>query len=179
MTFSNWRRTCCICSKAAYCRIRLGISLVILIRPSNDERSFRACTLLHKVSLRSFMLFQIVDRAAQTDIKSWTSSSTVDNELSAEPGRSSASFAFATISESEHKLVSRLSKDVKIDDASCGSIFPEIGFSSFHCATTSPIFLLTTLSSAKILARKASLWSSTILNLRLNISLRIAHSFST
>src|SRR5213595_3028004 len=101
-------------SNAAYWRMRLGISFVILIRPSTDTRNFLGCTLVHRVSLSSLRLFQMVDNAAQTDLKSWTSSMIADSTESELAGRSRASFALDTISDCERRLVSLVSKELSI-----------------------------------------------------------------
>ena len=154
-----WRRTFWICSKAAYCRIRLGISLVILMRLSIDWRSFLVWTLVQSISRRSFKLFQIVDKAAHTDMKSWTSSKIAGNDDSALAGKSKASLAFETISNSDWRPSKRDWNELSVREASSGGMVPDTGFSSFHCTIISLILSPMTLSSAVILARKASVWS--------------------
>src|SRR5438034_11156737 len=102
------------------------------MRPSKDCRSFRGCTLFQSKSLRSFRLFQIVDNAAQTDIKSWTSSKIAGRAVSRLPGKSRASLAFDTISNSACRFSRRDWKELRVLEASSGGVEPDTGFSSFH-----------------------------------------------
>ena len=70
-------------------------------------------------------------------------------------------------------------EELRGNNATSGTMVPDTGFSSFHWPVISRILSPTTLSSAVILARRASVWSSTILDFLERISLRAVHSEST
>src|ERR1700710_1634070 len=96
--------------------------------------------LLQLVSRSSLRLLQIVPRAAQTDLKSCTSSKVAPRVVSGLEGRSKASFALATISESTESFVRRLSNDERVAIATSGAMVPDTGLLLFQSPIASVIF---------------------------------------
>ena len=76
LDFKSPLRTSWTYSKAAYCRMRVGMSLVEDNSPSICCLNFRGCTVAHDISRSSPIWLQTPESAVQTALRSFNSSKT-------------------------------------------------------------------------------------------------------
>lgn len=147
---SKPRNTSWTYSKAAYCRILVGISFVDVRSPSICCLNFLGCIVAHDNSLNSLIWLQIPESAVHTAFKSRNSSNTGSSRVWRVNSRSSASFARQTRSYSSCTRLSFPSKMLIVLMALSARILPWTGRVCSHSWSMSLILFSTILSSATI-----------------------------
>lgn len=143
-------RTSWTYSKAAYCLILVGMSLVELKRPSICCLNFLGCTVAHDISRSSFIWLHIPESAVHTALRSRNSSNTGSKRVCRVSSRSRASLARQTRSYSSLTRLSFPSNTFMAFIAVSARMLPCTGRVCSHSCKISAILFSTILSSATI-----------------------------